>query len=44
MIPNSKKIIKNIGLDENILSIPRPIKTPAIILETKSIEIFNPKE
>ena len=36
MIPNSKKIIKNIGLDENILSIPKPIKMEAIILETKS--------
>tara|TARA_B100001057_G_scaffold64414_1_gene58081 strand:+ start:1708 stop:1842 length:135 start_codon:yes stop_codon:yes gene_type:complete len=44
MIPNSKKIIKNIGLVKKNLSKPNPIRIPAIIEETKSIDIFNPIE
>ena len=45
MIPNSKKIKKNTGFVEKILSKPSPIKTPTIMGEIKSKLIFipNPK-
>ena len=42
IIPNSKKIKKNIGLVEKILSKPSPIKIPTIIGEIKSKLIFIP--
>ena len=42
MIPNSKKIKKNIGFVEKILSNPSPIKIPTIIGEIKSKLIFIP--
>ena len=42
MIPNTKKMMKNIGLVKKILSIPRPIRTPTMIEEIRSIEIFKP--
>ena len=42
IIPNSKNIIKNIGCVEKILSIPKPIRTETIIVETKSILTLRP--
>ena len=42
MIPNSKKIKKNIGFVEKNLSKPSPIKIPTIIGEIKSKPIFIP--
>ena len=36
IIPNSKKIKKNIGLVKKILSIPSPMHTPTIMGEIKS--------
>ena len=41
-IPNSKKIRKNTGFVEKILSNPSPIKIPTIIGEIKSRLIFIP--
>ena len=42
MIPNSKKIKKNIGFVEKILSKPSPIKIPTTIGEIRSKPIFIP--
>ena len=41
-IPNSKKIRKNTGFVEKILSNPSPVKIPTIIGEIKSRLIFIP--
>ena len=40
MTPNSKKTIKNIGFVEKILSIPSPIRTPAMI---EDINEYDPE-
>ena len=42
MIPNSKKIKKNIGFVKKILSKPSPIKIPTTIGEIRSKPIFIP--
>ena len=42
MIPNTKKIIKNTGFVEKILSSPKPISAPTMIEDIKSKEIFKP--